>query len=47
MHGNLKSTNVLMSRDGALAKITDFGIYGLSPNVDATSGYLDPQYVLK
>eukprot|EP00250_Pteridium_aquilinum_P021817 c25234_g1_i3 orf=358-2304(-) len=44
IHGNLKSTNVLLSGDGLLAKISDFGIYGLSPTVDATSGYLDPEY---
>lgn len=44
VHGNLKSTNVLMSGDGMLAKVSDFGIYELSPNVDATSGYLDPEY---
>lgn len=44
IHGNLKSSNVLLSGDFLLAKVSDFGIWGLSPNMDATSGYLDPEF---
>lgn len=47
IHGNVKSTNVLLS-DTMLAKLSDFGLYELSPDagfvVDATSGYFDPEY---
>ncbi|MCO5561973.1 hypothetical protein L7F22_015599 [Adiantum nelumboides] len=44
IHGNLKSANVIFSGDCLLAKVSEFGIYELSSDVDATSGYLDPEY---
>ncbi|KAI5076221.1 hypothetical protein GOP47_0008286 [Adiantum capillus-veneris] len=44
IHGSLKSANVLLSGDGLLAKVSDFGIYELLSDVEATSGYLDPEY---
>lgn len=48
VHGNVKSTNVLLT-DTMLAKVSDFGLHELLPDgagvmVDATSGYLDPEY---